>query len=146
LYLYLSSVNDSSYVVGLPFSYFWGAIPANPTAQQLHALYMTLHARAVQSVGEYSYISAAGSSSPISYNLGITDRGMVICPRTSEGLIIETSKGDPIGPIALNGTLLAGTLLVKSEVEWDTLRNDESKLKDILGSIGITTDNNAARI
>lgn len=42
-----------------------------------------------------------------------------------------------IGPIALNGTILGGTLLVKSEAEWQTLQNVESKLMDILGAIGV---------
>jgi sulfate adenylyltransferase (ADP) / ATP adenylyltransferase len=62
---------------------------------------------------------------------------MVLCPRLSEGLEIKGSNDSLIGPIALNGTLLGGTLLVKSEAEWDALRNDEKKLKDILQAIGV---------
>jgi ATP adenylyltransferase len=93
-------------------------------------------------------ISEPGSenSSPISYNLAITNKGMVVCPRTSEGLAIKSSTGEPIGPIVLNGTLLAGTLLVKSQAEWDTLQNDESKLADILSSIGICSIKKDTRI
>ena len=76
----------------------------------------------------------------------MTSRGMVVCPRTSEGLIIRNSKGNSIGPVALNGTLLAGTLLVKSQAEWDALRNDESKLSDILSSIGVSSIKKDTRI
>lgn len=107
---------------------------------------MALHKKAVKYTSGALPAPSVGSSSPISYNLGITNRGMVVCPRTSEGLIIKTSKGDSIGPVALNGTLLAGTLLVKSEVEWDTLRGDESKLHEILGSIGINSNKKNTRI
>jgi ATP adenylyltransferase len=62
---------------------------------------------------------------------------MVLCPRTSEGAKIKSDSGELIGPISLNGTVLGGTLLVKSEAEWDTLRNDESRLEEVLKSIGI---------
>jgi ATP adenylyltransferase len=71
---------------------------------------------------------------------------MVVCPRTLEGPMIKSSKGESIGPVSLNGTLLAGTLLVKSEAEWDTLHDDESKLSDVLGSIGISSIKSNARI
>jgi ATP adenylyltransferase len=107
---------------------------------------MELHKKAVQCTSGSLPMPAVGSSSPISYNLGMTTRGMVVCPRTSEGLVIKTSKGESIGHVALNGTLLAGTLLVKSEIEWDTLRSDESKLHDILGSIGINSNKKDTRI
>jgi ATP adenylyltransferase len=73
----------------------------------------------------------------ISYNLAFTDRVMVLCPRVSEGPEIESPNGNVIGPIALNGTILGGTLLVKSEEEWQSLRSDPSKLRDILSMIGI---------
>jgi len=42
-----------------------------------------------------------------------------------------------IGPIALNGTVLAGTLLVKNETEWDALKNNPSQLLSLLEHIGI---------
>lgn len=81
------------------------------------------------------------NKSPISYNLGFTGRAMILCPRISEGPKIESFTGNPIGPIALNGTVLGGTLLVKTEEEWETLQNDSSKLRDILGAIGIPSTN-----
>lgn len=74
---------------------------------------------------------------PISYNLGLTDRVMVLCLRTCESIKIKSDTGDLVGPVSLNGTVLGGTLLVKNEAEWNALRSDESKLEKILSSIGI---------
>lgn len=133
-------------VTGLPFTYFWSAVPEDLTAQQRHEIYLSLHNKAVQAFGGSIPASSPENSSPISYNMGITNRVMVVCPRTSEGLVIKGSTGETIGPVALNGTLLAGTLLVKSEAEWDALQNDESKLNDILGSISISSIKKHTRI
>ena len=78
----------------------------------------------------------------ISYNLAMTTRRMMICPRRSEGAMIPTNNqgtAKQIGPIAVNGTLLAGTLMVKTEEEWDALRGigGSKRLEDIFGEIGI---------
>ena len=56
--------------------------------------------------------------------------------------MIPTTKpgaAKQIGPIAVNGTLLAGTLMVKTEEEWDALRGigGSKSLEDIFGEIGI---------
>ena len=44
-----------------------------------------------------------------------------------------------IGPVALNGTLLAGTVMVKTEEEWNALRGDEgeTRLNKILVDVGV---------
>jgi ATP adenylyltransferase len=81
--------------------------------------------------------SENNKSSTISYNMAFTDSVMILFPRLSEGPQIASATGGLIGPIALNGTILAGTLLVKTEEEWQSLRNNPSKLKDVLGEIGI---------
>lgn len=80
-------------------------------------------------------------SSTISYNIGLTDRSMVLIPRRAEGSMISATAGErsSIGPIALNGTVLAGTLLVKNEIEWDALKHDPSQLSSLLEVIGIPT-------
>jgi ATP adenylyltransferase len=87
--------------------------------------------------GRNLQLQSGKNESPISYNLGFTDQAMVICPRISEGQMVTNEDGDFVGPVALNGTLLAGTLLVKSNAEWDALRKDGSKLMDVLSAIGI---------
>ncbi|PBP29017.1 ATP adenylyltransferase, partial [Diplocarpon rosae] len=122
----------------LPFSYFSAMLPECPTAGDLHRIYLALHNQACHAVGVSGVTTGTKpESSLISYNLGLTDRAIVLCPRTSEGLNIKNNAGESIGPIALNGTIVGGTLLVKSEKEWDALRNDDNKLTHILQAIGI---------
>ncbi|KAH8663539.1 Ap4A phosphorylase-like protein II [Tricladium varicosporioides] len=128
----------------LPFRVFASRVPSESTPKILYNLYKALHEKAVQALVNRSPKDSAPSAesrrkeeSPISYNLGLTDQVMVLCPRVSEGLKITSSNGKLIGPIALNGTILGGTLLVKSEEEWQSLKSDETKLADVLAAIGI---------
>ncbi len=111
----------------------------DPSPKDLREIYLQLLEQGA-AVTRSSNTENSGSplkQPPFSYNLALTDRAMVICPRLLEGLQIKDSNGDLLGPISLNGTILGGTLLVKSEQEWETLRNDEEKLKDILQAIGL---------
>ncbi|RAL68750.1 hypothetical protein DID88_007445 [Monilinia fructigena] len=120
----------------LPFTYFAASLPVDIQPSDLHAIYIDLHQQACQLMKATSSKNLKGNSS-ISYNLGFTDKSMVLCPRVSEGLSIQDNDGNTIGSVALNGTLLAGTLLVKSETEWDAVRKDEKILVDILKAIGV---------
>lgn len=108
----------------LPFKYFAATIPDASTAKQLHNIYKELYEKACQLCGINK--SEITTESLISYNLGLTDKSIVLCPRRSEGTKIETSQGELIGPIALNGTVLGGTLLVKTRTEWDALKADST--------------------
>ncbi|KAG6112554.1 hypothetical protein E4U13_004227 [Claviceps humidiphila] len=76
----------------------------------------------------------------ISYNLGLTSTRMVLCPRLAEGGPVLDHDGHEVGRLSLNGTLLAGTALVKNAAEWDTLRGQPSLLVDVLRRIGIPKD------
>jgi ATP adenylyltransferase len=67
----------------------------------------------------------------------MTTSGMVLLPRKSEGTMLRHEDGTEIGFVALNGTTLAGTMLVKNQGEWDTLRSQPEKLDSILAAIGI---------
>jgi ATP adenylyltransferase len=96
-----------------------------------------------------------GVEAKISYNLAMTRHVMVIMPRVAEGETVfcpsSSSAGGidgyggvggtrkPIGKLALNGTVLAGTALVKSQAEWDALRAEPEQLLEILGRIGVPT-------
>jgi len=125
-------------ISGLPFVYFSSVIPDNPNPRQLHDIYISLYDKACQAAkGSPTETPATGRESSISYNMGITDRAIVLCPRNSEGIKIRSIGGELIGPVSLNGTVLGGTLLVKTEEEWKALRKDELKLMEVLGSIGI---------
>ena len=53
-------------------------------------------------------------------------------------------NGSRIGPVTLNGTMLAGTLMVKNETEWDALRggNGATLLKKCLEDVGVPQKHN----
>ncbi|KAF7949194.1 hypothetical protein EAE96_008362 [Botrytis aclada] len=124
----------------LPFTYFAASLPSNVQPSDLHATYLRLHQKACQLM-ETTPSQTHKEESSISYNLGLTNKSMVLCPRTSEGLEIKNIDGKIIGSVALNGTLLAGTLLVKSEIEWNAVREDERILVDVLKTIGVPLHN-----
>ncbi|RDW71211.1 hypothetical protein BP6252_07774 [Coleophoma cylindrospora] len=130
----------------LPFAYFAERLPQNPRPSELLQIYRLLYENACKAVRLYiaenpgcelQLKDEQDGSAAISYNMGLTDGVMVLCPRISEGKIIPDQEGNPVGPIALNGTVLAGTLLVKSEAEWAALKEDKSKLVSVLAAIGI---------
>jgi ATP adenylyltransferase len=131
---------------GLPFTHFALKLSEQPSPETLYSAYNKLYEAAAAAVR--SYISSSkgsglelhpieGGSSPISYNLAMTTSAMAIVPRRNEGAPIKNGQGVEVGNVALNGTLLAGTLMVKLEDEWNALRNDESQLDNILTTIGI---------
>jgi ATP adenylyltransferase len=128
-------------LVDLPFTYFSAPLPPSPSPAQLHDLYLTLYQEAVEASGglenDSKLVVDTSSPATISYNLAMTKNVLVLCPRQTEGIKVTSIDGHEIGPIALNGTLLGGTLLVKTEAEWLALRNDATKLGTILAAIGI---------
>lgn len=117
----------------LPFAYFSSQLSQDPSDEQLHATYKALYEQACRASGA----KLGGPTSTISYNMGFTTRSMVLCPRVAEGTKIAGLNGAILGPIALNGTVLGGTLLVKSEDEWDALSADAEKLNEVLLAIGV---------
>lgn len=107
----------------------------SPTAHQTSppaAGEVKVEADEIQTLGEAS----------ISYNLAMTQDAMVIIPRLAEGSAIteqnlETGEEEVVGKLALNGTVLAGTALVKSQREWDALRRNPERVGELLGGIGV---------
>jgi ATP adenylyltransferase len=132
-------LEDGNGSLSLPFVSVAQNISKESTPERLHEVYMELYEQAKGSWRECAKGSADGEGhdESMSYNLAITQRTMVLCPRISEGTIIKSAEGEEIGPVALNGTLLGGTLLVKSEEEWNAIRNEESQLKIVLEKIGL---------
>ena len=143
----------------LPFRCFYTRLEGEMTAGNLLQTYLALYHAAIATVNAHRQHqgtvesefpkSTLGTSSEISYNLAMTSNKMAICPRWSEGLditaastSIDWKEGDAIGKIELNGTILAGTLMVKTEKEWDYLRQNEEggSLGHILSAIGIPRD------
>ncbi|KAL5119514.1 bifunctional AP-4-A phosphorylase/ADP sulfurylase [Pleosporales sp. CAS-2024a] len=130
---------------GLPFTHFARTFSSEPTGVELLSIYEELHHAASESVDQYiatdptgfALHSTDGGDSPISYNLAMTTTGMVILPRRSEGTMLRRHDGSEIGFVALNGTTLGGTMMVKHVEEWDVLRKEPGMLDSILTAIGV---------
>ncbi|KAF3769525.1 HIT-like protein [Cryphonectria parasitica EP155] len=138
----------------LPFLVFGERLRPDMEAKDLRAAYLRLYRKACEAAGQGQVPTdvddedraSDGVEARISYNMALTRDAMVLCPRTAEGSVVldrrrkegeEEEEGREMGKLALNGTLLAGTALVKTQGQWDALRNDPLQLWEILGKIGI---------
>ncbi|OAA39575.1 Histidine triad-like motif protein [Beauveria brongniartii RCEF 3172] len=121
-----------------PFMTFSQRITLDTSQEHLHAAYLRLYAQAVRAVkGKESEVSTTGEAA-ISYNLAMTRDRLVLCPRRAEGDVVrDPDTGDVVGEVSLNGTMLAGTALVKAEAEWEALCKDPRALTTVLKSVGI---------
>lgn len=129
----------------VPFTYFWSPLPENPTAAELYRIYEGLHNAAASAVRNYikshpdelDAHDCSDGSSEFSYNLGMTMSTMIICSRRMEGAPLKSEDGAEIGFVTLNGTLLAGSMMVKRQQEWNYLKSTPGILDEILSKIGI---------
>ena len=138
---------DRSDLSGTPFVVFSESIRQGVSSAELHDTYVRLYRQACRAMDERNgttvqEISATGSTR-ISYNMAMTKNKLVVCPRLSEGGPVYNKNGETVGKVALNGTLLAGTALVKNEAEWDALRENPSCLGNVLKSIGLPREDQA---
>ncbi|KAK1486775.1 inositol phospholipid synthesis protein Scs3p [Colletotrichum tamarilloi] len=133
------------HVSELPFLTFAETIHRDMSPDELHGIYLSLFKSAVDAVE--SHIGAENDSgnggARISYNLAMTSDRLAVLPRLAEGAAIF-KDGTAVGNLALNGTVLAGTALVKNEAEWDALRSggdgDGVQLLEVLSKIGVPKD------
>ncbi|KAI8215841.1 Diadenosine 5',5'''-P1,P4-tetraphosphate phosphorylase 2 [Colletotrichum sp. SAR 10_86] len=127
-------------LMGIPFTTFGEKIHGGMTPNELHAVYVSLFRSAVDAVEAHvgKLDDSGNGEARISYNLAMTSNSLVVMPRLAEGHTIE-ENGRSVGKLSLNGTVLAGTALVKSEAEWSALKanSDSNQLVDILAKIGI---------
>lgn len=129
-----------------PFVTFSECISLDISSSELHAAYLRLYRRACRAVAAHLGAVRTNSEAPgegeamISYNMAMTKNAIVICPRLAEGAKITSTDGHVLGLLALNGTVLAGTALVKSELEWEALKKDPDGLLSVLKGIGIPSD------
>lgn len=127
----------------LPFATFAERIADDIGSEALRSAYVRLYRRACAAAGldegNLGDLEADDVPVRISYNLGMTRNSLVVCPRAAEGDVVRSRDGKEVGRLALNGTVLAGTALVKSEAEWDALRADPDQLWSVLGKIGCST-------
>jgi ATP adenylyltransferase len=130
---------------GFTFTHFAYKFSEIPSGSQLLQIYNDLYQLAKAAIddfiasnpGQLALHATDGGALPISYNLAMTTSGMAIIPRRSEGYMLRHEDGDEIGLVELNGTVLAGTLMVKLEKEWIALKAKPQHLDAILAAIGI---------
>ncbi|KAL1958043.1 hypothetical protein VTO42DRAFT_5255 [Malbranchea cinnamomea] len=138
-------------LLDLPFACYAVDLPRDPGADDLHHLYLSLYKLAVivangqnpdsNSSNLNKNTPQTGGPSAISYNLAMTTSKMMICPRRSEHALIrldEKSREGLLeeGVVKLNGTILAGTLMVKAESEWKALQDQPTMLESVLQTVG----------
>ncbi|KAL3479022.1 ATP adenylyltransferase-domain-containing protein [Aspergillus californicus] len=137
-----SSESEFQRVTEIPMANFALHLPADPSAERLHSIYISLYKAAAVAAG-VPRNQAQSTSGPavISYNLAMTETTMMICPRRSTNAVVsvdDATREDVAGAgvVELNGTILAGTLMVKAEAEWDELRRAPNSLMNVLEAIG----------
>ncbi|KAF9875289.1 putative bis(5'-nucleosyl)-tetraphosphatase [Colletotrichum karsti] len=127
-------------VSGVPFTTFGEQIHRSMTPDELHSIYISLFKSAVAAVEAHAgkLDNPSNGESQISYNLAMTSSSLVVMPRLAEGYTL-LEQGKPVGKLNLNGTVLAGTALVKNEDEWNALgvKGEDKQLFDVLSKIGV---------
>ncbi|ETN37167.1 uncharacterized protein HMPREF1541_08157 [Cyphellophora europaea CBS 101466] len=129
-----------------PFTALSTALRPGLTPAELYDRYITLLRAASLLTAETSHVpslqdlTSARITDPedskhvsFSYNLALTRDRMAICARRAEGFSIP---GLPDSHVALNCTVLAGTMMVKECAEWDALRSAPEALDGLLAEIG----------
>ncbi|KAL6239318.1 hypothetical protein BDW75DRAFT_227219 [Aspergillus navahoensis] len=137
-----SSESEFRRVTGIPLANFALPLPSNASAEKLHELYISLYKAAAVAAGvPRSQLQSNTGPAAVSYNLAMTDSTMMICPRKSVSAVVSVDNATrkdiaEAGVVELNGTLLAGTMMVKAEAEWNELRRSPDALMKVLASIG----------
>lgn len=123
----------------LPVVHFAVSLEDNPgPTEMLHRYHLLLKAGLAKISGWESLDSLdtvvihQHGKTAFSYNLAMTTKLMAILPRKSESSQIGNIAQ---GTIDINGTILAGTMMVKAEEEWQQLRQDPSMVQQILQDI-----------
>lgn len=119
-----------------PFQTFAEKISLEVSGEDLYAAYLRLYRKACEASGVQGDVTPDGEAK-ISYNLAMTEDVLVVCPRVAEGGVINDFNGQEVGKLSLNGTMLAGTALVKSEAEWDALKENPQTVTNILKGVGL---------
>lgn len=123
----------------LPFVHFATSLEANMNSHTIHDKYLLLMKAALASISEgvdnpdLDAISlGTDKRTTLSYNLSITTDRMAILPRKAEAATIPSTSD---GHIFVNGTILAGTIMVRSEDDWDRLRDEPELMQQIFQEI-----------
>ena len=134
----------------LPFVHFATTLQPSLGAAEIHRTYLFLMQAALAGISEATDLEALDAVSisrdgrtTFSYNLAMTAEVMAILPRKAEATGIP---GVADSSIAVNGTILAGTMMVKSEEEWERLRKQPEHVLKILDDITYSKTRNAAGV
>lgn len=157
-------IDQAGFERALPFVVFKEQISLDMSAAELHGAYTRLYRQACRAVDHSDHVSSPartdddgdddddhggrggegdagpphdGPAARLSYNMAMTKTTLALCPRLAEGAPIHDGQGKCVGALALNGTVLAGTALVKNEAEWEALRRDPASVRDVLRRIGV---------
>ena len=133
---------------GLPCQVLGWRIPKQVDESVLWEKYKELYRLAFERTKEFArgYSGGLEESSeggrenaalPLSYNLAMTTQSMMLCARRSEGKVVRRGDGSEIDSVALNGTMLGGTLMVKNDELLRILKDDPRQLEDVLNEVGI---------
>ena len=124
----------------LPILHLATPLEEGLSSADLHRKYMLLMRAALSAtrfpgrpVNERLAVEREGQTI-LSYNLAMTTDRMAIFPRSQEAVGIPGAG--PESSVAVNGTILAATFMVKDETEWDVLRDNHTLLDRMLTSIG----------
>jgi ATP adenylyltransferase len=124
----------------LPILHFSTPLEEGISPSELHRKYLSLMRAALSAIqrsdqhGNEDLAVERNGQTLLSYNLAMTIDRMAICPRAQEATAIPGAGSE--SSVAINGTILAGTLMVKHETEWDILRENPALLDDMLITIG----------
>lgn len=119
----------------VPFRVFAGGLRREMSGEEMRGVYLGLYRRACEALGVEAQGVGEGEAR-VSYNMAMTREGMVVMPRVAEGAEVRNGEGKVVGKLALNGTVLAGTGLVKNREEWEALRGDPGQVEGVLRRIG----------
>jgi ATP adenylyltransferase len=67
----------------------------------------------------------------------MTTKALMLVPRRRERIELRRPNGEEVGFAAFNGTVLAGTMMVKKLEEWNLLKGNNVLLDELLKGIGI---------
>ncbi|KAK1833564.1 bifunctional AP-4-A phosphorylase/ADP sulfurylase [Podospora conica] len=119
----------------VPFRVFAAAVGGGMSGEEMRGVYLGLYRRACEALGVEG--GDGEGEARVSYNMAMTKDVMVVMPRVAEGAEVRDGEGRVVGKLALNGTVLAGTGLVKSREEWEALRADPGQVEGVLRRIGV---------
>ncbi|QDS72354.1 hypothetical protein FKW77_008070 [Venturia effusa] len=118
----------------LPFAWFDVDLVAEPNDKQLCEIYNQLRLRASGETDNKG-VSNMGKDKPYSHNLAMTTSSMMLIPRQQDSATVLTADGklprsvtgeEKDWKVSLNGTIMAGTLMVKDQELFEYLKEDKT--------------------